>query len=143
MIEMGSYGSRGEDEGVDSVHGSSDAVEAAKSLAQQTGCVVAVSGAIDYITDGDRVVYVYNGVPMLQKITASGCSVTALITAFVAVDPSHAVEATASALAIFGVASETGMDMARGPGSLRTLLIDSLYGLDEATVLGRVRINHL
>ncbi|KAF3618625.1 Hydroxyethylthiazole kinase [Capsicum annuum] len=129
--------------GVDSVHGSSDAVEAAKSLAQQTGCVVAVSGAIDYITDGDRVVYVYNGVPMLQKITASGCSVTALITAFVAVDPSHAVEATASALAIFGVASETGMDMARGPGSLRTLLIDSLYGLDEATVLGRVRINHL
>ncbi|KAK6790181.1 hypothetical protein RDI58_013981 [Solanum bulbocastanum] len=129
--------------GVDSVHGSSDAVEAAKSLAQQSGSVIAISGAVDYITDGDRVVCVHNGVPMLQKITASGCSVTALIAAFVAVDPSHAVEATASALAIFGVASEIGMDMARGPASLRTLLIDSLYGLDEATALGRVRINRL
>ncbi|XP_059317798.1 hydroxyethylthiazole kinase [Lycium ferocissimum] len=128
--------------GVDSVHGSSDAVEAAKYLAQQLGSVVAVSGAVDFVTDGDRVVCVHNGVPMLQKITASGCSVTALITAFVAVDPSHAVEATASALAIFGVASEIGMDMAKGPASLRTQLIDSLYGLDEATALGRVRISH-
>lgn len=127
--------------GVDSVHDSSDAVEAAKFLAQQSGSVVAVSGAVDYITDGDRVVCVHNGVPMLQKITASGCSVTALITAFVAVDPSHPVEATASAFAIFGVASEIGMEMARGPASLRTLLIDSLYGLDEATALGRVRIS--
>ncbi|CAN4095888.1 unnamed protein product [Withania somnifera] len=127
--------------GVDSVHDSSDAVEAAKLLAQLSGSVVAVSGAVDYITDGDRVVCVHNGVPMLQKITASGCSVTALITAFVAVDPSHPVEATASALAIFGVASEIGMKMASGPASLRTLLIDSLYGLDEAAALDRVRIS--
>ncbi|KAJ8566046.1 hypothetical protein K7X08_030523 [Anisodus acutangulus] len=127
--------------GVDSVHGSSDAVEAAKSLAQQSGSIVAVSGAVDFITDGDKVVCVHNGVPMLQKITASGCSVTALISAFVAVDPSHPVEATASALAIFGVSSEIGMDMARGPASLRTHLIDSLYGLDEATALAREDLN--
>ncbi|KAM7462152.1 hypothetical protein LguiA_030273 [Lonicera macranthoides] len=80
---------------------------------------------------------------MMQKITATGCSVTALIAAFVAVDPLHASEATVIALSIFGVAGEIGMEMAKGPASLRMHLIDSLYGLDEATVLERVKITWL
>ena len=33
---------------------------------------------------------------MLQKITTTGCSVTALIVAFVAIDSTHAFEATAT-----------------------------------------------
>ncbi|KAL2530890.1 Hydroxyethylthiazole kinase [Forsythia ovata] len=127
--------------GVDSIHESTDAVEAAKSLAQISGSIVAVSGAVDIVTDGQRVVGAKNGVSMLQKITATGCSVTALIAAFVAIDPSRAFEATVSALSVFGVASEIGMDMAKGPASLRMHLIDSLYGLDQATVLHRVNIS--
>lgn len=129
--------------GVDSRHDSTDAVEAAKSLAQISGSVIAVSGAVDFVTDGQRVVGVQNGVAMLQKITATGCSVTALIAAFVAIDPLHVVEATASALSLFGVASEIGMEEAKGPASLRMHLIDSLYGLDQGAVLGRVNINNL
>lgn len=129
--------------GADSLRESTDAIEAAKSLAQSSGSIVAVSGAVDIVTDGKRVVGAQNGVPMLQKITATGCSVTALIAAFVAVDPSHAFEATATALSIFGVAGEVAMDMAKGPASLRLHLIDSLYGLDEATVLDRVNIKNL
>ncbi|KAF7112896.1 hypothetical protein RHSIM_RhsimUnG0181700 [Rhododendron simsii] len=75
-----------------------------------------------------------------SKITATGCSVTALIAAFVAIDPLHAFEATATALSIFGIAGEIGMDMAKGPASLRVHLIDSLYGLDQDTVVRRVNI---
>ncbi|XP_057498597.1 hydroxyethylthiazole kinase [Actinidia eriantha] len=138
-----SRASVGPTKGVDSSHESTDAMEAAKALAQASRCIVAVSGAIDIITDGQRVVGAQNGVAMMQKITATGCSVTALIAAFVAVDPLHAFEATASALSIFGIAGEIGMDMANGPASLRMHLIDSLYGLDEATVLRRVNINRL
>ncbi|GFS42237.1 hydroxyethylthiazole kinase family protein [Actinidia rufa] len=138
-----SRASVGPTKGVDSSHESTDAMEAAKALAQASRCIVAVSGAIDIITDGQRVVGAQNGVAMMQKITATGCSVTALIAAFVAVDPLHAFEATASALSIFGIAGEIGMDMAKGPASLRMHLIDSLYGLDEATVLRRVNINRL
>lgn len=136
-------GSVGSSKGVDSSHESIHAVEAAKSLAQASGAVVAVSGAVDIITDGQRVVGAHNGVPMMQCITATGCSVTALIAAFVAIDPLHALEATASALSIFGVAGEMGMDMAKGPASLRMHLIDSLYRLDEADVLAHVNITSL
>ncbi|KAI3956853.1 hypothetical protein MKX01_000887 [Papaver californicum] len=110
--------------GADSSHGSMDAIEAATSLAKACGAVVAVSGAVDIITDGQ-----------------TGCAVTALIAAFVAVDPLHAFEATASALSIFGVAGEIGMDLAKGPASLRMHLIDSLHGLYRATVLSRVNIS--
>lgn len=112
-------------------------------LAEASGAIVVVSGAIDFVTDGKRVIGAHNGVPMMQKITATGCSVTALIAAFVAVDPMNALEATASAMSIFGVAGEIGMSKANGPASLRMELIDSLYGLDEATVLSRVNITNL
>ncbi|XP_050885443.1 hydroxyethylthiazole kinase [Lathyrus oleraceus] len=129
--------------GADSTHDSMDAVEAAKLLAQKSGSVVAVSGATDIVTDGYQVVGAHNGVAMMQKITATGCSVTALIAAFVAVDKSHAFDAAVSALAVFGVAGELGMKMAKGPASLRMHLIDALYGLDEATLQSHVNITSL
>lgn len=117
-------------------------MEAAISLARTSGSVIAISGAVDIVTDGKRVIGVQNGVAMLQKITATGCSVTALIAAFVAIDPLHVVEATACALSIFGLAGEIGMEIAQGPASLRMHLIDSLYGLEEGTILGRVSIGN-
>lgn len=138
-----SKASVGGSKGVDSSHESMDAVEAAKSLALASGAIVAVSGAVDVVTDGHRVVGGHNGVAMMQKITATGCSVTALIAAFVAVEPSHALEATASAFSIFGIAGEMGLELAKGPASLRMHLIDSLHGLDQATVLSRVKITTL
>ncbi|XP_058724334.1 hydroxyethylthiazole kinase-like [Vicia villosa] len=129
--------------GVDSTHDSMDAVEAAKLLAHISGSIVAVSGATDIVTDGYQVVGAHNGVPLMQKITATGCSVTALIAAFVAVDKSHALDAAVSALSVFGIAGELGMKMAKGPASLRMHLIDALYGLDEATLQSHVNITSL
>ncbi|XP_045805983.1 hydroxyethylthiazole kinase [Trifolium pratense] len=129
--------------GTDSTHDSMDAVEAAKLLAQKSGAIVAVSGATDIVTDGNQVVGAHNGVALMQKITATGCSVTALIAAFVAVDKTNALDAAVSALAVFGVAGELGMKMAKGPASLRMHLIDALYGLDEATLQSHVNITRL
>ncbi|CAO2173707.1 unnamed protein product [Urochloa humidicola] len=126
--------------GADSSHESVDALQAAKALALSSGSVVAVSGAVDFITNGEEVVGASNGVPMMQKITATGCAVTALIAAFIAVEPSDALVAAACALAIFGLAGEIGMESSKGPASLRTHLIDALYCLDEETVTSRVNI---
>ena len=128
-------------QGVDSSHGSVDAIEAAKALALSSSTVVVVSGAVDFITDGKQVVSVSNGVPMMQKITATGCAVTALIAAFVSMEPSDAIVAAACALSIFGLAGEIGMESAKGPASLRMHLIDALYYLDEEMVTSRVRIS--
>jgi hydroxyethylthiazole kinase len=63
---------------------------------------VAVSGAVDLVTDGSAVLGVSNGVEMLTRITATGCSVTALAAAFLAVAPGEPLMATAAALAVFG-----------------------------------------
>lgn len=54
------------------------------------------------ITDGRRVLEVHSGTAMLQRITAAGCTVTALIAAFVSCAPDEPLLATAHALAIFG-----------------------------------------
>ncbi|KAI3780316.1 hypothetical protein L2E82_10293 [Cichorium intybus] len=83
-LSMASIGST---KGADSLHESSDAVESMKSLAKSTNSIVAISGLVDFVTDGQRVVGAHNGVPLMQKIIASGCVVTALIAAFVAIDP--------------------------------------------------------
>lgn len=60
-----------------------------------------VLGAVQ-VTDGQQVLSVANGVEMLTKITAAGCSVTALIAGFVAAAPADPLLATAAGLAVFG-----------------------------------------
>eukprot|EP00887_Chlorella_sp_A99_P006894 scaffold2.g6894.t1 len=96
--------------GVDSTAAAGEALAAAQALAAARRGVVAVSGAEDLVTDGTRVLRAANGVPMLQQITASGCSgeLTALIAAFVSCFPEQPLEATAAALSYFGVAAELG-----------------------------------
>lgn len=138
-----SSASRGQTKGADSSHESTDAIEAAKSLAMSSGAVVAVSGAVDIVTDGKQVIGVHNGTKMMQQITATGCSLAGLIVAFLAIDSSRVLEATVSAMAVFGIAGELGEAMANGPASLRMHLIDCLYGLDETTVLKRVNVTRL
>eukprot|EP00898_Chlorokybus_atmophyticus_P001858 jgi/Chlat1/2673/Chrsp18S02990 len=117
-----------------------DAVESAKALASGRGCVVAVSGAVDVVTDGTVTLRVANGHPLLTRITAMGCSVTALITAFCSVPPHSPLHATATALAVFGLAAEIAGKQAKGPGTLRAGLMDALHNLDEATVLNGVHV---
>ncbi|CAI8601932.1 unnamed protein product [Vicia faba] len=143
IIALSSSSKSSSAKGADSTHDSMDAVEAAKLLARTSGAIVAVSGATDIVTDGNQVVGAHNGVALMQKVTATGCSVTALIAAFLALDKTHALDAAVSALAVFGVAGELGMKMAKGPASLRMHLIDALYGLDEATLLSHVNITSL
>ncbi|KAJ7569699.1 hypothetical protein O6H91_01G089100 [Diphasiastrum complanatum] len=117
--------------GVDGTIPAIDALEAAKELARVSQSIVAVTGVVDLVTDGKRVLGVSNGVALMQQITATGCAVTALIAAFVAVHPAHSLEAAAFALALFGLAGEIGMEKSNGPGSLRVHLLDALHSLDE------------
>lgn len=125
--------------GVDSTAASDDAREVARRLAAELGCVVAVTGAVDYVTDGRVERSVANGHPLMTRVTALGCSATAMVAAFCAVED-DALVATAQALAVLGLAGELAARQAAGPGSLRLHLLDALYRLDEATVTAGVRI---
>lgn len=125
--------------GVDSVHASADARESALHLARELHCVVAVTGAVDYVTDGTRTLAVANGHPLMTRITALGCAATSLVAACLAVSQSPLV-ATAHALAILGVCGELAAERAAGPATLRLHLIDMLHRLDGATLDARARI---
>ena len=129
----------GQGRGVDSAHGSNMALSAARRLAIETGAVVAVTGAVDYVTDGTRVIAIENGHPLMTRVTGLGCSATAVIGAFLAVE-ADVLMATVAALAAFGVAGEIAAETARGPGSLQVALLDALYRLDEATLDSRARV---
>ena len=123
---------------MDSTQDSEAALGAARFLAIETGAVVAVTGVVDYVTDGVYVVAIENGHSLMMRVTGLGCSATAVIGAFLAVE-ANAVTATVAALAAFGVAGEIAAETARGPGSLQMGLLDTLYRLDEAT-LNRARV---
>jgi len=124
--------------GVDSVHASEVALEVARELARELGCVVAVTGATDYVTDGERVLSVSNGHPLMTRVTALGCTASALVAAFLAVQPDP-VLAAAQALAVLGLCGEIAARDAPGPGTLRWRLLDALHSLDREGTRG-VRI---
>lgn len=114
--------------GVDSTRAADEARPAAEALARALGCVVAVTGATDYATDGERTLAVEHGHPLMTRVTALGCALTGVTGAFLAVerDPLHAA---AYALALFGLAGEAAAEGAAGPGTLRVRLMDALHDL--------------
>ena len=126
--------------GVDSTAGSDAAALAARRLAAATGAVVAVTGAVDLVTDGERTLRVANGHALLTRTTASGCAVTALIGAWAAVLPDP-LEAAAGALAAYGVAAELAAPRSAGCGSFVAALLDALGELDGATAARLSRIS--
>ena len=117
--------------GVDSSESSDMALESAGTLASRTGSVVAVSGATDYITDGPVVLTVTNGTPLMRKVSAAGCTASALCAAFRAVDD-DTLRAAWCAMALMGVAGERAASSCRGTGSLQTAVIDELSLFDPA-----------
>ena len=125
--------------GVDSTHDSGEAVDAAKALSRTSGAVVVVTGAIDYVTDGDRSLQISNGHAMMTKVTALGCASSALVAAFLAVETDR-LAAAAEAIAIMGLAGERAAAKADGPGSLRWRVLDELAGLDDRVLREGVKI---
>ena len=114
--------------GVDSSASSHDALSAAKTLAHNTGAVVVISGATDYITDGTTTYTVEGGDPIMTSVTGMGCTSTALVGAFLAVE-SDAMVAATSAMAIMSLAGERAASYSKGSGSMQVNFLDELYNL--------------
>jgi hydroxyethylthiazole kinase len=108
--------------------------------ARALGCVAAVTGPIDHVSDGTRTLAVANGHELLASVTGTGCMASALTGCFLAAKPEAPVEAAAEALAAFGVAAEDAAREATGPGSFHVGLYDALAALDPATLDARARI---
>lgn len=124
--------------GVDSTTGSDAALDAARRLARRSGAVVAVTGAVDYATDGENAVRVEGGHAMMPLSTALGCSLSAVTAAFAAV--ANPLTAAVTALATFKVAGAEAAQRCRGPGHLPAELCDALHLLDGAALRQRATI---
>lgn len=125
--------------GVDSLHGTEDALEAARDLAAKYGTVVSISGAVDLIVDKTSLFRVHNGHPLMPRVTGLGCTASSLTGAFAAVDPSL-LQAAAAAMAVMGVAGEIAASQCRGPASFQIAFLDTLYNLDAGEIRARLKM---
>jgi hydroxyethylthiazole kinase len=134
-VARGTGGTRGVDAG-DRVE---DAAAAGGELARRRKIVVAITGAVDHVTDGSDALWVHNGHALMGRITGSGCTATATIGAFCAVN-ADALEATANALAFYGLAGEHAARTGSLPGTFGVGLIDMLEAVTPDQVAHEARI---
>ena len=114
----------------------------AKAFAKKTGAVIAITGAIDIVANGETAYCIRNGHPMMSSITGTGCQLSAMTTAFVTANPDHPLEAAAAAVCAMGLAGEiahgrlTSMD---GNSTYRNYIIDAIYNMTPETLAGGAR----
>jgi hydroxyethylthiazole kinase len=125
--------------GVDSLVTVDAVRDGAHRLAGILKKVIAVTGEVDFVTNGEQALEVHNGHPMFGLVTGTGCAATTAISCFCAVEPDSLV-ATAAALGYYGLAGEEAARISNGPGSFQTALYDALYNLSEETMLQKLKI---
>ncbi len=109
-----------------------DAITFVKAFAKESGCIIAVTGAIDLVSDGDRCYVIRNGRPEMGKITGTGCQLSGMMTAYVTANPERPLEAAAAAVCIMGLAGELGwsrMQDGDGNSTYRNRIIDAVYNM--------------
>lgn len=120
-------GEAGSGKGADSGDSVRDAQSSAHALALSHDCVVAVSGPVDFITDGKRSASITGGSDLMPKVTALGCSLTALVGAYAAVATSF--DAAVAAFVHFAEAGARAGAETSGPGGFSVAFLDALYAL--------------
>lgn len=138
-------GAGGQVTGVDSTGANENLPISMKQYAKAHQTVVVATGAQDFVTDGTQVWKLGNGHPLFAAITGSGCSLTALLGAFMGVVERGQVlavyaEAAIAAITCMNVAGELAAEIAHGPGMFQAALFDGLYRLTAEDVNRMARI---
>ena len=109
-----------------------DGVALVKAFARQAGCIIAVTGAIDLVSDGERCWCIRNGRAEMSRITGTGCQLSALMTAFLVANPDRKLDAAAAAVCMMGLAGEIGwanMQPGDGNSTYRNRIIDAIFNM--------------
>jgi len=119
----------------------------AQGLADRVGAVVAVTGAIDVVSDGQETYTIKNGHPMLSRITGSGCMLSSLAGCFCGANPEQILRATATAVVVLGLCGELAYqklcEIDGGVNTYRSLLIDYLGKMDLKTLTAGAKIERV
>lgn len=112
-------------------------VQQIKLYAKQINSIIAITGAIDVITDGETCYVIYNGRKEMGKITGTGCQLSGMITTFLAANSESPLNATVAAICTMGVAGEIAwetMNPTDGNATYRNRIIDAVYHMDAKTL---------
>jgi hydroxyethylthiazole kinase len=134
-------GMQAEVRGVESIGAGDEPADLAWTAARNLELVASVTGPVDHVSDGERVLAVANGHELLAAVTGTGCMSSAITGCFLAVARDRPLEAAAGALAAFGVAAEDAAVDAKGPGSFHVGLYDALAALEPGTLDARAKIS--
>lgn len=110
------------------------AVRFAKNFAQDQKCIVAITGAIDLVSDGETCYVIRNGRAEMGKITGTGCQLSGMTTAFLVANPDRKLEAAAAAVCAMGLAGEIGwsrMQAGDGNATYRNRIVDAIYNMNQ------------
>ena len=113
------------------------AIAFVKDFAKKTGAVIAVTGAIDLVSDSERCYVIRNGRPEMGKITGTGCQLSGMMTAFLVANPDELLEGAAAAVCTMGLAGEIAWDHMKpedGNSTYRNRIIDAIYNMDRDTL---------
>ena len=103
-----------------------------KEFAKAKNAVIAVTGAIDLVTDGQKCFVIRNGRPEMGKITGTGCQLSGMMTAFITANPDNVLEAAAARVCAMGLAGEiawANMQSVDGNSTYRNRIIDAIYNM--------------
>jgi hydroxyethylthiazole kinase len=125
--------------GVDSANTTEEALAFAVSLAKHQRCTVIATGAVDIVTDGERVVKLANGSPVMAKVTALGCALSAVTGAFAAICPDP-FDASVAAVGVYGIAGELAAAATTRPGSYRVAFLDMLETVGPENVKASLKV---
>lgn len=132
--------------GVDATDSTDAAAEAAVILAQRHGSIVAVSGPVDLVTDGERIVRIANGDELLTRVTGGGCALGAVMAAFLCaarLAPIPALDAVAAASLVYTIAAEHAAASSTGPGSFAVALLDALAAVQPHELAREARVEEV
>ncbi len=121
-----------------------DTIGFAKSLSQKTGAVIAITGAIDIVTDGRKAYIIKNGHPLMSKITGSGCMLTSVIGCYCGANEDNILEATAASVSAMGLCGELAYNKVcqedGGTATFRTYLMDYMSKINAELLNGGMKI---
>jgi len=132
--------SGGKTRGVDSIHQADEVIDKALSLMKEYHLTIGISGETDIILDGNEIIKIDNGSPLMQKVTGTGCGLSATVGAFLGVEENPLI-ATVSAFGFYNIAGETAEKLSKGPGSFNMAFPDTLAQISDKD-LENLKINN-
>ena len=128
--------------GVDSsLSVTTEVIDAARTLATEMNCIIAISGAEDVITDGRKIFKVKNGQAIMTRVTGIGCGLSAVTGAFCAVAKGDLISAAAAAFGFYGLCGDLAFQISDKPGSFSVAFTDTLYSVNPKDISSLLKID--